>query len=215
MKVYDYTQIDLSDKYEKLFSKYEENANEPIEDLQSEKETLTYQNDALSYIKNEMRSLKLDYIGSKRKAIYGSLEQNKIDDIKLRYENIKTNLKALGETDRRYQTMHNNFKRLDPADTLSMYKGSSDVLTQKQKNSKLMQRDRITQELDKIYLKTKTSLRTVSRKKSSLNTKIEKESFDAQKEKFNFKVSLANLESFEKSAENILRSFYSSFDMKV
>lgn len=215
MRVYDYSQIDLSEKYEKLFDRFKESRDERVQWMEFDRDFLYYQRDTLSEVRDEMRTLRLNFVGAKRRAIYGTIGQEEIDAIQEQYETVVEKLKELGETDRSINRLYRETNRLNPEGTLNSLLASSEFLSEEEKSEKVMEDDRVTRGLNTSFMKVQSAIAKIDRRRISLRSKIDRETLRADREKFNFKVSLSNLESFEESAQNLLRSFYSSYNIKV
>ena len=203
MRIPDVSAIDLSDKYQRLFEKYVEQTDAPVTALENVKERYNDEKSIMKDLMSDVRAARLEYISIKRSSIMGTLKPGQTQFLENTIERIKTGLTDAAQYDRKYSRLLRdlNYKGLDKM----LSKHSS--VSENNRISVLKEKDPFQMLLDSTYSNAKTNITKLSRRMQSTEIKIERKANRALLDQYNFKISLSNLDSFENSANYMLRSF--------
>ena len=208
---FNYGDITLGDKYEKTFEKFEEKADITVNALKESQTNLDSEKETLNQLLSEVRDIRLQYVGAKRKALFGEDVSKQAGELDFLFEGVDILTKDAAKSDRKMAHFSLKTKRMKPSKILDRYKNTSES----ERNQTLVEKDDVQDILDDLYNQAKFRLKSIDRKKTSNATKLEKKEFASAKEKWTFKSKLSELEMFQEQAENIINSFYRSFDIKV
>ncbi len=203
MRVPDISSIDLSEKYQKLYEKYVEQADAPVQALESEKESYKTEKSLMQDLMDDVRSARLEYVKIKRNSIYGTLHEGDTVYLNQVVDRIKSKLSEAAQTDVKYKRLLRDFERNSPTKMLTRHSH----ISENEKLAKLKESDLFQDALDSLYTNAKTNIRKIQRQEQRIDIKLERKQQRALLDKYNFKISLSSLESFEQSADYMLRSF--------
>jgi hypothetical protein len=196
--------IDLSDKYQKIYEKYEIKADIKVENLTKQNETYTDLRSKTNQLKSDIRAFRLKYMTAKREALTGTLESTTTEVLQFMINDIYDQAIELGKSDRKIANVARRMKFMSISENLNQLSKSKD---NKGITELLSTSDTIQFAVDDLFTQADSVYKTSDRKLSNLKTKIAKETTIADKSKYKFKSDLFNLEKYQEVAEYTLASF--------
>jgi hypothetical protein len=203
-----------TEKNQRLYEKFEIRYDTPVQQLEEEKELYEAERDILKQIRDDVRSAKISYITFKRKAIFGGLSDFERKDFKDKMEMIATKLDMMSETpafDYRLQRNYRDLKNIDIDKLVNQYSNLSDS----QRLDAYKENDNIQNVIGSLDVNARGRVVNINNKMSRLEMKLNRQTYRSERDKFNIKVDLSELEAFEEQAQFTLKYFNSSLNMKI